>query len=939
MRKLNKLATSVKTALLIGAVSSFSSFAADLPAQEDKAQAAAEKVAVQKKKSKAANDEEIERVTVTGSRIKRIDLESVSPIVVIDIEEMRDKGFSTAYDALKDLTSASGTVQGSEWGAQGGFTPNAQTVNLRGLGTNQTLVLVNGRRMADYPRPYNGSSNFVNLSTIPFSAIKRIEVVTGGASAIYGSDAVAGVMNIITKTDVNDTTLNYLRSFATEGGGVQNRIQLVTGTSGDNYSVTAALEYHKIDPVFASERDWLDSVDDGPAGRDYLDRAILKFDPFAGTYRDPGEQACTDSQSGFGYAYREGRGYYCGGDFTGQRTIRNERDTISGYFNGTYQLNDTTELFADILYSSQDSLVRGGNHWVGEYVLEESPNGNYGAYDYVLKQRQFSEKELGWRDASYTEESVFVNLGAKGTLFEDYDYEFVVSRSEASSDSKRDWFKEEAVFPLFFGTGSFGFGLPDGKGEFGLYDPVTKDLLDELVGVNQTVSDSYSNNISFVLSGSAFELPAGDAYFAVVAEWNKQGYDLKPDDRTLNTEGKGWYNLTGTGGGGDRERYAVGIELDIPVLENLDIKFAGRYDKYDDKTTDVGGRFTPQVGITYNPTEDILLRANWGQSFRAPDMHRVFASKSGYYSTSYDWIKCEIDYDGTDQFVANSDFCDAASVRGSTEGSKTLKEEEGDSYGAGIVWDVTEDLNFSLDWYRVELKQIVVSESVQGLLDSAYNCKFGLDGRDSTDGFCTQVVSQITRTGMDDIDPGQIESINTSSINAAENTIEGIDASLGYRVETEFGEFSVKLGWSHVLKDIYKATSEDSGENDRDKASNTNARSIINGSVAWNMDDLSVTLSARRIGSIPINTQPVEYSDTESPEYGNVDRLSAFTLYNLTAGYSITEDLALNLQVVNLFNERPPIDETETSWPFYNSFQYGGVAIGREIGAEVRYTF
>jgi len=890
---------------------------------------------------KVEKEEETERIEVTGSRIKRVDMESVSPVVVVDIEEMRDKGFSTAYDALKDLTQASGTVQGAEFGAQGGFTPNAQTVSLRGLGTNQVLVLVNGRRMADYPRPYNGRSNFVNLSTIPFAAIKRIEIVTGGASAVYGSDAVAGVMNIITKTDVNDTTVNYLHSTTTEGEGDQNRLQIVTGTTGDDYTLTAALEYHKINPIFASDRDWLDSVDDGPAGRDYLDRAILKFDPFAGTYRDPGEQACIDSQSGFGYAFREGRGYYCGGDFTGQRTIRNERENMSAYINGTYQLTDSTELFLDVLWADQKALVRGGNHWVGEYVLEAAPNGgNFGDLDYVLKQRQFNQHEMGWRDSDYDESSILVNIGAKGTMFEDYDWEFVASRSENTSDSARDWLKEEAVFPIFFGTGTYGFGLPDGEGEVGLYDPITDDIKNRLVGTQIITSSSYSNNLSFVVSGSAFELEAGDAYFAVVAEWNKQGYELTPDERTLNRDGQGWYNLTGTGGGGDRERYALGLELDVPLMENLDLKLAGRYDKYDDDTTEIGGRFTPSVGLTYNPTEDILVRANWGRSFRAPDMHRVFAGPSGFFTSAYDWVKCEIDYDGANgPFQPNEDFCDSSSVQGFSQGSKVLEEEKGQTYGLGMVWDVTEEFNFSVDWYRIELEQIVVSQSVQGLLDDAYDCKFGLEGRDPNGGFCAQINSQIARTGSDHPDPGSIQDINTGSINAAAHEIEGIDATLRYNIETEHGEFAAVLGWSHVLEMVYKATDEDTDENDRDKAWNDDARSIMNASLSWTMDDTSIVLSGRRIGSIPASQQPVEYSDPESPTYNKVDRLHPYILFNLTGSYQFSEDLSLTLQVVNLFNNKPPYDETETSWPFYNAFQYGGGSVGREVGMEVRYTF
>jgi len=890
---------------------------------------------------KVEKEEETERIEVTGSRIKRVDLESVSPVVVVDIEEMRDKGFSTAYDALKDLTQASGTVQGAEWGSQGGFTPNAQTVSLRGLGTNQVLVLVNGRRMADYPRPYNGRSNFVNLSTIPFAAIKRIEIVTGGASAVYGSDAVAGVMNIITKNDVDETTVNFLHSTTTEGGGDQNRLQLVTGTTGDDYTLTAAFEYHKIDPIFASERDWLDSVDDGPGGRDYLDRAILDFDNRTFLYRDPGEQACIDSQSGFEHAYREGRGYFCGGDFTGLRTIRNERENLSAYINGTYQLNDDTELFMDILWADQTALVRGGNHWVGADVLYDTPDGsgNYGTLDFVYEQRQFSEKEFGWRDSDYEESSILVNFGAKGTMFEDYDWEFVVSRSENSSDSYRDWLKEEVVAPIFFGAmRTDGFPYYDGNSEIGLFDPITEDIKNRAVGTQVITSTSYSNNASFVVSGSAFELDAGDAYFAVVAEWNRQGYALIQDERTLNRDGQGWFGLTGTEGGGDRERYALGVELDIPVLENLDVKLAGRYDKYEDETSDIGGRFTPQIGLTYNPTEDILLRANWGKSFRAPDMHRVFAGPSGSFITAYDWIECEINYTGDEPFQPISDNCTSSSIQNFSEGSKTLEEEKGNNYGVGMVWDVTEELNFSVDWYRIELEQIVVSQSVQGLLDDAYDCKFGLEGRDPTDGFCQQIDSQIHRSDQD-LTLGRIDYVDTAPINAAAHEIEGLDVSLGYNIDTEYGEFAAKLGWSHVLEMVYKATDEDSDENDRDKAWNDDARSIINGSISWTMDDMALVLSGRRIGSIPAWVQPTEYGLEDHPDYGKVDRLHPYITFNLTGSYQFNEDLSLTLQVVNLFNNKPPKDESHTSWPYYNGFQFGGASVGREVGMEVRYTF
>src|SRR5688572_18051547 len=143
------------------------------------------------------DETQLDEVIVTGSRIARSEIEGPAPVVVVTAEDIEKQGYTTVYDALNSLTQFTGSVQ-NEFN-QNGFTPNANFVNLRGLGPGYNLVLVNGRRAADYPLPYNSESNAVNLGNIPAAAIERIEVLTGGASAIYGSDAVAGVVNIILK--------------------------------------------------------------------------------------------------------------------------------------------------------------------------------------------------------------------------------------------------------------------------------------------------------------------------------------------------------------------------------------------------------------------------------------------------------------------------------------------------------------------------------------------------------------------------------------------------------------------------------------------------------------------------------------------------------------------------------------------------------------------
>jgi outer membrane receptor for ferrienterochelin and colicin len=167
------------------------------------------------------------KLRVTGSRIQRLDVEGPSPVTIITREEIEKRGFATVYEALENLTQNTGTLQGEQYANS--FTPNAQSLSLRSFGGGATLVLLNGKRAADYPQPYNSQSNFFNFAQIPAAAIDRVEILASGASAVYGSDAVAGVINIILRDDVSAPTLTARVGRTLEGGGDSRLLSLVWG--------------------------------------------------------------------------------------------------------------------------------------------------------------------------------------------------------------------------------------------------------------------------------------------------------------------------------------------------------------------------------------------------------------------------------------------------------------------------------------------------------------------------------------------------------------------------------------------------------------------------------------------------------------------------------------------------------------------------------------
>jgi outer membrane receptor protein involved in Fe transport len=929
-------------ALLASAVASC--FATPLFAQEQTdATEAAQTEAAQNEK------DNVERIAITGSRIKRSDIETVTPVVVISAEDISDRGFTTAFDALKNLAQNTGNIQGDEFGSQGGFTPNAQTISLRGLAPGQSLILLNGRRLSENPTPYNGQSNFVNLSSIPVAAIERIEVLTNGASAIYGSDAVAGVVNIILKQDVEDTTVSLLGGTTKDGGGDQYRFQVVSGTTSKDYSITYGAEFQKIDAIFGSDRDWLDSVDDGPAGSNVLARGILLLDAWNGGYVDPGEQLCAQSGSGYERAFREGSGYYCGVDATGDYSIQNEREKYSGFVSGSYQLSDNVELFVDGLASSQEAFNRGFRHFISEYVVTPNSEGtgnlvDLGApgLDYFLYQRLFSFDELGPKSSNFEEKNYNITAGARGTLDSFYEWELSYSYSKANFESRRDWLKNEKVNELFIGTSSLAFGLPSGLGTVGLYDPITPDIRDELLGTQVIDADSYSRTLFGSISGDLFELPAGYVQFALVAEYNEQGYTLTQDERTLSDTDISWYGLTGTEGGGDRDRWALGLETSIPILETLDATVAARYDKYDDGTSDVGGRLSPMVGLEYRPIESLLLRASYSKSFRAPDMHYVFADNSGFYSNVRDWTTCRNDFvadggDGSD-FALSDANCDTTQIQGTRSGSTTLEEEKGTNVGIGLVYEVAEGLDVTLDYYKIELKDIVIDESISSLLRDEYDCNFNLNDRDPSSGFCQGIYSKIVRS-TSDLDAGEISTVNITPTNASRQEISGFDATVSYEYEAEHGNYTAAVEYTNTQSYKYQRNADDDFIEYRNLASFTDPRTNMTAVLAFSNDDFGIALTARRIGTVPIYVQPAEHDDPESPDYGKVSRTHPWITFNLSASYNLTDNSAIRLSGSNIFDNRPPADDTETSWPFYNVFAFPGGAVGAQYFLEYTHTF
>ena len=885
----------------------------------------------------AANDEavELDGVVVTGSRIKRNQVEGPSPVTIITSEDLQKQGFVTIHEALGTLTQSTGFVQNEL--ITNGFTPNANIINLRSLGPGRTLVLVNGRRVAEYPLPYNAQSNFVNLTSIPASAVERIEVLSGGASAIYGSDAVAGVVNIITKTNFEGDLVRLRAGTTTQGGGDTGNLQWVGGRSGDHSNVTYALEDLTREPVYAYQRDFMDSWLDGPTDAARLPSLGLGvIDRLAGnTYFDTTANGTCDRFFGHFVVRQTGAGRRCAQfDAPAFQSVRSSDDNVSAYLSANYQLGNGAQLFADVgAWRSKSVYASGILGWSTIGTPFYDPN-----YDTIVSTLRLFQVEETGRDAleiRSREQAWSATAGIRGGLFDNrFDYEAAYSHSRYTTDVSNVRLINAPLTRYFLGEDLgpdpyFG-AFPSYALDFDRF--VTPMTPQQFAGISRrlvSTAESSADQLSFTLSGDLFELPAGPVGFAAVLEGATQEYRLSPDPASLpNAPAEEiTYNYSDTGGGGSRDRYALGVEFSLPLLDSLKGSLAARYDKYDDITA-VDDAVTWNAGLEWRPVDRLLLRTSYATSFRAPDMHYVFADESASYSSIRDEYLCRLDgLSITDADCLNDDRYNYQ-VQNFRRGNPGLEEETGNSWTAGFVWDITDALSLQADYYEIEIENGVNDLSAGRLLRIEAGCRLGTDrdgnAVDTGSDLCVDYLARVNRidapgTTIDE----QVASTRRVPINSALERTSGIDASIRYKLDTDrLGDFDFNLAWSHTLK--YERTQyvQDGVVETRDSLFNYDFRSRIAATAAWSKDDWNVALFGTRWGSLP--------------NWGETARMGPYMLYNANVTRKVTDKLTLGFFVNNLLDKKPPKDQTFEDYPF---FFYAYDPIGREVFAQVEYRF
>ncbi len=809
----------------------------------------------------AAEEEEIERIEITGSHIKRTSMEGPSPVTSLSQEDISKTGVTDLISLFTKLPiSGQGTfstqANSSDDTANGG-----SSVSLRGLGADSTLILVNGRRVSVSPFAKGIDTAFVDINNIPLSAIKRVDILKDGASATYGSDAVAGVINVVLRDDVEGVELTG-KVGTTEEGGEEQSVSLVFGNVTDKSSHTFIMEYYDREEVLYADRDYSKSANQQAlTGRanatDFRSSSgipgtiALRADPSNRLIDTFGNDVCSPEDS-------DPANNLCRYDYAPHMTMIPDAERFSWNYMGKYTVNDNVEAFAELNGQNSKSIVRGAGSPSFNELFMDGDNVNHPFAD--MPDHEFYQQDLTMRRRT-------VDIGNREKRVDSDYYRAIVGlRGEIDTwswEAAYSYIKNESVE-----RGVDGF--PNSRRiqeaiDSGLWNPFepssnTQEALDYIETTTTRVGKSTNRSFDIKFSGPIMEMEHGDMYMAIGAEYREEAISDNPDDQFLRGD---VFGTEATQANGERDNTAIFGELIVPVLDTLEFQFAVRHEDY----SDFGTTTDPKVSFLWTPTEDLSLRGSYGTAFRAPSLHQLGLGRTDESPNLVDTARCAA--------IGDQDrACDPQEYTAIFEGNPDLGPEESTSYNFGVVYNVTDDLNFSVDYYDYDIEDIIDSDT-QFVMDN-----FGLDQ--------SIVVRRPTAIPGD---PGEVIQVNDGFQNIGDLKTSGLDVDVRYNLETEYGQFKFGYVLNYVLKfEDYKGTEEGGFEQPEMRWTT---------SADWIKDDFSATVAVNYIDEFE------QEASVRDPSNG-INMVDSMTTVDLTMNYFGIENTVLSLGATNLFDEEPP---------------------------------
>jgi iron complex outermembrane receptor protein len=941
MKQKTLLATAIAAALMLQTWSVAAQDAATAPAP-----------AADQSKAKS-----LDTITVTGSRIRSVDVETAQPVFSMSREEIQKQGYVSVGDILSHITASGAPGYSRSASLTSNTYAGSSTVELRGLGAARTLVLVDGRRWG------TNADGFTDLDTIPSSVIERIDVLKDGASAIYGSDAIAGVINIITRNNIQGGDANVYYGQYGKGDGARQQYDFTWGNKIGKLSYVFSGTYAKDDPVWAKDRDFSRY----PNGPRHPNSGLSSFGPGGLILNDPSGDGLKLNPGGNPTNLADYHAYdptVDNFDANQQMMLINGAKRKSLFGKANYAITDNVTAHVDATY-----VERTANIQIAGYPIGTSNTGVLIDKDSYYNPLGSQQGYANPQDVEFLRRGVESPRLTKNTL---KTYRFGAGLDGVFQVGERNFNWDVSGFfnknkGDIFGTGNYNLinlanGLgPSFMGSDGVVrcgrpgavisgcTPVnilsgagglTPEMLN-YIGVNTngtygTQTAGFAANIG----GDVVQLPAGMMQFAAGVEYRRESGYNRPDAFSQTGNSTDLASDSSSGKYNTKEAYA---ELNIPVLADLpfakmvSVDLASRYSKY----STFGSTTNSKFGLQWKPIDDLLIRGSISEGFRSPTINDLFGGQSQTFDVYTD--PCDSRFGAVANGNANAiAACRAAGLsptfrQTDSAGKPTdaalgqsttpflsgsnidLKPETSLSKTLGVVYSPSyvDGLNVSLDWYNIRIRNIISSVTSNDVLNDCYlrnvSASCGLFKRDAN---------------------GQVIDLTHTLTNRGQLETEGYDLSVSYRLpKFSFGQFRLNLDANYV--DKYNQTLG-SGVTQYSAGQYSTWRIRSNANLDWSYGDFGATWGIRYYSGLKedcVFAAECNLPDYVSPGVGITPKrqVGGIAFNDVSVRWTAPWQGTFSIGANNVFNRTSPIFYTASSNSIGNSSFVGNPSydIGR----------
>jgi iron complex outermembrane receptor protein len=870
-----------------------------------------------------AQDAPIQRVEITGSAIKRIDAETAVPVTVVRMADLKKEGITTIEQVLSNL-SVSQASQGTSQ-VVGLGTGGASFADLRGVGANKTLILLNGRRLAN--NAFDSSAPDLNM--IPFAALERVEVLRDGASSLYGSDAVGGVINFITKKDWQGGTVTIGGDTPQHRGGFSKNANIGYGWGDldtNGFNIFAMVDHQSQNRIGGLDRDFNTRYAGG------LSPSTSPANYFqGGNSANPAGPDCTSSPNLIPGA--TGSCQMTTSSFV-DYVPKSERTT--GLVKGTFKISNDHELGVELLSTrSKVESAIAPVPYGGLYVNRLRPDGSLNPYypgnagvpnalaldptymdlgGSITPGVQPGFVHARWRDlpnGSRADENINKQrrlvVSLKGTVV-GWDYETALSYNENKVQEFLHGYSDGGIISKGVLNGVINvFGAQDAAGTALLNSAALDGNIMNAKGTNKTADIKLSREVGDWLN------TGHQAGLAVGAQYEHQEFRsaANPDfaEKVIASTGIDPNTLNE----GKRNVSAFFSELNVPLLKNLDVTGAFRYDRY----SDFGHTTNPKFSFTYRPTDTVLLRGSYSKGFRAPSLYEINAANT--YTNAGDTMDDPINCPGGTPIPGKSAAANCGQQFQVLNGGNTsLSPERSKNGTVGIVLEPAKDLSITADYWSIRLTQQISNlGSFDVLSDPVTFAPYyhrNPSGDLAVDG--SQCPNPIT-CGYLDLRTQNLGDMNTN----------GVDLSASYKLRTKgYGQFNFAYNGTWVHKYEYQNFVGDEMHQNVGVYSGTGP--IFRWQNTLNMNWSQNKLSAGVTGHFKSG-----YLD-QDPE----NHVASYTTWDTYASWEALKGLNLTFGVRNLFDREPPLSYQTTTFQAGYDPRYTDPA-GRTMYLRATYNF